>query len=103
MLPEPSIFGRLRCPDVTCRSPDRRDSRGLRACSASTFSAGDARATGAPARKTLALGCRGVPGFCGRWIDCAAAGTLVVVVGPVALLPVDRAGQPAVAAVVSGR
>jgi hypothetical protein len=55
-----------------------------------------------PARKTLALGRRGVPGFCGRWIDYAAAATLVAVAGTAAL-PVDRAGQPAVAAVVSGR
>ncbi len=51
----------------------------------------------------FALGCRGVPGFGGRWIDYAAAATLVVVAGTAALLPADRAGQPAVAAVVSGR
>ena len=46
---------------------------------------------------------RGVPGFGGRWIDYAAAATLVVVAGTAAMLPADRAGQPAVAAVVSGR
>ena len=34
----------------------------------------------------FALGCRGVPGFGGRWIDYAAAATLVVVAGTAALL-----------------